>query len=98
MHKIPDIEPFKQKLSSLDEQMAAADFFSDAKKSAEVSREHQRLSSLIEKFEQYHKVEKQIGDNEELLGDSTKARNELGWKPIHSFDDLIKEMVDQDCK
>ena len=27
MHKIPDIEPFKQKLSTLDEQMAAADFF-----------------------------------------------------------------------
>ena len=32
MHKIPDIEPFKQKLSTLDEQMAAADFFSDAKR------------------------------------------------------------------
>ena len=60
MHKIPDIEPFKQKLSSLDEQMAAADFFSDAKKATEVSREHQRLSSLIEKFEQYHKVEQQL--------------------------------------
>ena len=56
MHKIPDIEPFKQKLSTLDDQMAAADFFSDAKKATEVSREHQRLSSLIEKFEQYHKA------------------------------------------
>ena len=71
MHKIPDIEPFKQKLSSLDEQMAAADFFSDAKKATEVSREHQRLSSLIEKFEQYHKVEQQLIDNEGLLTDSS---------------------------
>ena len=35
---------------------------------------------------------------EELLGDSTKARNELGWKPNYSFDDLVKEMVDLDCK
>ena len=35
---------------------------------------------------------------EELLGDSTKARSELGWKPEYSFDDLVKEMVDQDCK
>jgi GDPmannose 4,6-dehydratase len=34
---------------------------------------------------------------EELLGDSTKARRELGWKPSYSFDDLVKEMVDQDC-
>ena len=34
---------------------------------------------------------------EELLGDSTKARNELGWKPICTFDQLVQEMVDADC-
>jgi GDPmannose 4,6-dehydratase len=34
---------------------------------------------------------------DELLGDSTKARNELGWKLEYSFDDLVKEMVDYDC-
>ena len=34
---------------------------------------------------------------EELLGDSTKARNELGWKPKYSFDALVKEMVDHDA-
>ena len=34
---------------------------------------------------------------EELLGDSTKARTELGWVPRCSFDDLVKEMVDADC-
>ena len=35
---------------------------------------------------------------EELLGDSTRARTELGWVPQYSFDDLVKEMVDEDCK
>ena len=34
---------------------------------------------------------------EDLLGDSTKARAELGWLPKCSFDDLVKEMVDADC-
>jgi GDPmannose 4,6-dehydratase len=34
---------------------------------------------------------------EELLGDSTKARVELGWVPACSFDDLVREMVEQDC-
>jgi len=34
---------------------------------------------------------------EELLGDSTKARTELGWTPKYSFDELVGEMVDQDC-
>jgi GDPmannose 4,6-dehydratase len=34
---------------------------------------------------------------EELLGDSTRARTELHWKPQHTFDDLITEMVNYDC-
>jgi GDPmannose 4,6-dehydratase len=34
---------------------------------------------------------------EELLGDSTKARTILGWKPEYTFDDLVKEMVDNDA-
>jgi GDPmannose 4,6-dehydratase len=35
---------------------------------------------------------------EELLGDSTKARTELGWKPSYTFDELVREMVEEDCK
>merc|ERR1712196_110291 len=34
---------------------------------------------------------------DELLGDSTKARSDLGWTPKYSFDDLVKEMVEHDC-
>lgn len=32
-----------------------------------------------------------------LLGDSTKARTELGWEPEYSFINLVREMVDGDC-
>jgi GDPmannose 4,6-dehydratase len=35
---------------------------------------------------------------DELLGDSTKARKELNWKSKYSFDDLVREMVEEDCK
>ena len=35
---------------------------------------------------------------DELLGDSSKARKELNWKPKYSFDQLIEEMVNSDCK
>ncbi len=31
-----------------------------------------------------------------LLGDSTKARKELGWKPQYSLDEMIAEMLDSD--
>ena len=33
-----------------------------------------------------------------LLGDPTKAKNELGWENLTSFDDLIKMMVDYDVE
>ena len=35
---------------------------------------------------------------EELLGDSSKARKELNWEPKYNFDNLVEEMVEQDCK
>jgi len=34
---------------------------------------------------------------DELLGDSTKAKEELGWTPTVKFDDLVREMVEADC-
>jgi GDPmannose 4,6-dehydratase len=34
---------------------------------------------------------------DELLGDSTKARTELGWTQKYSFDELVNEMVESDC-
>lgn len=33
-----------------------------------------------------------------LLGDATRARAELGWKPKISFDELVNQMVDHDLQ
>lgn len=33
-----------------------------------------------------------------LLGDATKARKKLGWKPEVSFDELVRIMVEEDLK
>ena len=33
-----------------------------------------------------------------LLGDPTKAKNQLGWVSKTPFDDLVKEMVEEDIK
>jgi GDPmannose 4,6-dehydratase len=35
-------------------------------------------------------------DIDELLGNSSKARNQLGWKPKLSFKELIKLMINHD--
>ena len=33
-----------------------------------------------------------------LIGDATKAREKLGWKPKYTLDDLVKEMVESDLE
>ena len=33
-----------------------------------------------------------------LLGDSTKARKELGWRPKTTFKELVREMIQEDLK
>jgi len=33
-----------------------------------------------------------------LLGDATKAREKLGWKPKHTLQDLVKEMIASDME
>ena len=33
-----------------------------------------------------------------LRGDNSKAKKELGWQPHHSFEDLVKMMVDNDLQ
>ena len=35
---------------------------------------------------------------EHLLGDSTKAKTQLGWEPGYTFDMIVEEMVREDCK
>ena len=35
---------------------------------------------------------------DELLGDSSKARNKLGWVPNVSFKELVESMVEEDCR
>ena len=35
---------------------------------------------------------------ETLLGDATKARTKLGWKPEHSFAQLVEEMIAEDLQ
>jgi len=35
---------------------------------------------------------------ESLLGDSSKARRELGWKPVYDIDSILKEMIDYEIE
>ena len=56
-----------------------------------ISEDNKTLVQINPKF--YRPAEVEL-----LLGDSTKARNELGWKPKISFDKLIEKMVKSDIE
>jgi peptide chain release factor 1 len=87
MHKIPDIAPFRAKLDDLDAQMAEPNFYSDQRRAADISREQQRLSSLVEKFEAYHSAEAQIKENEEMLADESleEELREMAQEEVESL-------------
>lgn len=55
----------------------------------EVGLDYQKHVVQDEKFYRPAEVES-------LIGDSSKARTELGWTPEYSFEDLVKDMVRND--
>lgn len=50
--------------------MAEPSFFSDSRRAARLSREHQKLHDLVERFEQMRKIETELEDTELLLSGS----------------------------
>jgi GDPmannose 4,6-dehydratase len=52
-------------------------------------------------WEQYVKVDERFyrpAEVDLLIGDSSKARRELGWEPSYTFEQLVDEMVDEDLR
>jgi GDPmannose 4,6-dehydratase len=52
-------------------------------------------------WERHVKVDERFyrpAEVELLVGDSSKARRELGWEPRHTFEQLVDEMVDADLE
>ena len=50
-------------------------------------------------WEKYVKIDEKLlrpAEVDLLIGDSTKARNKLGWKPKVNFEGLVKLMVEHD--
>jgi GDPmannose 4,6-dehydratase len=58
---------------------------------AEVGLDYQKYVKTDERF--YRPAEVDL-----LIGDSTRARKILGWQPRYTFQQLVKEMVQEDLK
>jgi peptide chain release factor 1 len=69
MPQLPDIKPFEERYGELDGQLLSHNFFSDRRKAAQISREHQKLSALLEKYRHHLKLSERIQENQALLKD-----------------------------
>jgi len=52
-------------------------------------------------YRDYVRIDEQFyrpAEVEALIGDATKARTVLGWKPTYTFSELVREMVQNDLK
>lgn len=59
----------------------------------EVGRDVETGRVLVTVSDRYYRP----AEVDELLGDSSKAKTQLGWKPSTKFSELVREMVDADC-
>mgnify|MGYP006426034619 CR=1 FL=1 len=95
--KLPDITHFRQRYNELDALMAEPDFFTDSRRAAEVSREHQKLSVLLEKYERLETIQKQIAESREMSkDDSDPAMQEMAEEEVsqlHQEEAALRENI-----
>ena len=60
----------------------------------EIGYDEKTNKELIKISDRYFR----LTEVDQLLGDSSKAQKNLHWKPKYTFKDLVKEMVEYDCK
>lgn len=73
---IPDIAPFRNRLRTLTEELSDPEVFSDQRRAAALSREHQKLMRLVEVFTALEDSVKQLEENRAIL-EETESDEEL---------------------
>lgn len=92
--KLPDISPFKARVEEIDGMMNAPDFYSDARRSAALSREHMKLRQLIEDYAALEKAKTDLADNKEMLEDpeSDEELKELAEMEVPELEGKVDEL------
>jgi peptide chain release factor 1 len=62
MDELPDLTPFRRRLDELGAQMAEPSFYANARRAAEVTREHQKLTQLVADYEAHERTEREIAE------------------------------------
>ncbi len=64
----------------------------------ELALEKADLEPKIEKYVEFDRSLQRPADSRVLIGDNSKAREKLGWRPETSFEDLVELMLKEDMR
>ena len=63
MDELPDIAPFQRRLDELDAQMAEPSFYSNPRRAAEISREQQKLQTLVADYADFNRLQRDLAES-----------------------------------
>jgi len=93
MDDLPNIEPFRSHFSELEKKLSMPETFKDNQLASELSREHRRLRTILEIFDDVTGLNSQITDCESLIDDP-----EMGEEARVEIETLQKEIQDKKQK
>jgi peptide chain release factor 1 len=85
MIDLPNIDPFRQRYNELEEKLADPAIFKDPDVAKEVSREHNRIKSIINLFDEVQSCVNSIEESRELLSDiefEETAKEEIAYQEL----------------
>ena len=80
MEILPNIEPFRSRFHELEKQLSLPETFQDNQLASEISREHRRLSGILELYDKIESFENQVKECESLVEDpemGNEAKSEI---------------------
>jgi peptide chain release factor 1 len=87
MPRLPDLTGFRARFEEIEAAMAEPDFYANAKRAAELTREQQRLREVLEGAAALARIEEEIEQHEEMAGPSNDdvALRELAAEELPSL-------------
>ena len=70
MDELPELAPFQRRLDELAAQMAEPSFYANARRAAEVTREHQKITQLVADHHAHARTEREIAEAQALVKDT----------------------------
>ncbi|MDR0742253.1 MAG: peptide chain release factor 1 [Puniceicoccales bacterium] len=94
MKNTPDIAKFRARYKVLEEQMGRPDFYSDRRTSSSVSREYQKIGTLIAKEERIRKALADLESTKAMLNDpsSDEELKTLARQEIENLQNAIEQL------